>query len=593
MPAVQRVQQEVQPGGVPAVRMAGDIATADVGAPLRATAQAADQAARLAQQEKQKADDAWTQQTYAEMLRQKNNLLHGEGGALRKQGRDAMAAIPTTQDAFEKYADELEKGANNETQRQAILNMRLREATELRSSLQRHAAQETERLEDEAFKVSTESLHDDSVLNPERAQANLAIMLAAANDYADRKGWTGQDEETQALRKNLTEGIESRVHAGIIMAKLRAEDDLGAKAYFDENKDAIKDARLMEQVKSGLEEGGLRGEGQRRVDWLLKRFEDLGPAREWIRENLTGKLRDEVDRRARDEYGLRAAQVRQDQEAAFVAGYNYLAQTGKLPVVGSPEWKGMSPYQRERLAEYANKRGEVKEDDDRVLVRFMGMPPNKLASLTEAQLLEQARPKLTDASFHRVLGMWKDAREALAGGRGSKKEADVKSLFNDKELVLNGLKASGLFPENTTLSQVERDPDMAATFRKFADSMDDEFARLQREGKKLGDDERKAIINKRLVQKVFVDKDWAKDREKPLALLTDEERQNAYVPMSRIPEADLGELINSARSAGALDESVTDEKAKVLMKDRLQRAYGAFLTGANRERILLILSGGK
>ncbi len=103
----------------------------------------------------------------------------------------------------------------------------------------------------------------------------------------------------------------------------------------------------------------------------------------------------------------------------------------------------------------------------------------------------------------------------------------------------------------------------------------------QREkGRPLTNDEKRQIGDDFMKQKVFVDRAWRSDPEKRLIELTADERENAYVPITRIPD----EEVNTATSyaLGKTGKKPTDQQ--------IERAYFYIVSG-DKPRALAILRG--
>jgi hypothetical protein len=93
------------------------------------------------------------------------------------------------------------------------------------------------------------------------------------------------------------------------------------------------------------------------------------------------------------------------------------------------------------------------------------------------------------------------------------------------------------------------------------------------------------------LKKVFVDRPWYRgDIEKPLATISPEERADIYTPIADIPVDEKMRLINLARAQGAIRGDVSDERASVILRSRIERAYAAALAGGNRQQLITIMT---
>jgi hypothetical protein len=66
---------------------------------------------------------------------------------------------------------------------------------------------------------------------------------------------------------------------------------------------------------------------------------------------------------------------------------------------------------------------------------------------------------------------------------------------------------------------------------------------------------------------------------------------NAFVPIDRVPSASQKQIVNLARSYGAIPAGVSDADALRQYRDRIERAYAMALSRAPDESIRNVLTG--
>jgi len=543
---------------------------------------------RIVQHEKRKADDTAYKDAYFQTIKEKNEILYNpQSGFTNRKGKDSLASIGEYEEAFKKKTDSILEGLANDDQKSAYSRARENIALELSENMNRHGSAELQKYEAEQFEGGLLTMRSDAVLNyqfPGKVAAALKDQEATVVDYAAKN-----DKPKEWVNARVMD-LKSKTHSDVIERMVINGNDIDAKKYFDK---ALKrgefDAQDLKRVESIVNEGSTRGKSQRLADSITLEYQDRTSALEAVREATKHdpKLRDVTEDRVEKFYTVRNMEERRLRNQAFMESYKILEQTKDLDAVAG-KWTSLSPSQQGALRTLEKQliSGPAKHDDA-VYTKYIGMPFEQLARVDEAELIEKVKPNLRDPYFKEIQDRWFLVRN------GDKKKANIeaKSAFNDKEMTLNGLKAAKVPGFKTDISLGKLSGEQATIFREFQDKVDTEVASHEaKTGKVPTDEQRKKIINELLVKRVYRD-NFFSDDEVPVAVLSEEDRSKAYVPINKVPKSDRMALVNLARSQGLIKPDITDERATQLLRKKIEKAYAAALQGGDRAAIINVMTG--
>jgi hypothetical protein len=194
-----------------------------------------------------------------------------ETRALSRRGKEAMGASAEAQTEWQKRTSEMETSLASDRQRQAFRQRAANRWASIHESVERHAAGEGQRYDEDQTKAALGNRVDDAAryyTDPARVATSIAEARAILKDYAGRTGMA--PEELQAR----TADVVSKAHTGVLARFLSTGADQAASAYYEAHKTELTgdDAARAEQA---LEVGSTLGEGQRQADAIL--FGTPGP----------------------------------------------------------------------------------------------------------------------------------------------------------------------------------------------------------------------------------------------------------------------------------------------------------------------------
>lgn len=487
-------------------------------------------------------------------------LYDRDSGAMNAKGKDAFGLPDQVFGDFDKGVDEITKGLANDDQKASFRKMVLSRRSDIDRQLQRHISREA---------MKYDSAVTDSYLQNERnaAMANfhdegrvgIAIerQKAAVMDHADRNGLP--DEYVKLKVRE----VESQTHANVISRIIDGNQDMEAKKYFEKYKDKLT-GEDQKKVQGLLEAGILRGESQRKSDsiWDSSK-EDLGTALSKAEKIRDPKLRDETIRRLRQKQNDKNASIQARQDDNFMAASEYVkGAPGVDPRDAMPtsQWESLTLQQQQALRKYSNN----PVNNDKIWLDFLDKDPNQIAGMSRAEFEQKYWVHFDSSHRTRAENMWKDATD----GSSSTK---LTSTLTFKNRVDNVLRTSNLIDPTKKKSKFnDSEATMYSQFEARAAREVEQFELNELNGKrKATGEEIQKILDDMVVKQVFIDKNWIfSDPVKPAALITDDERGAAYVPIKQVPQADRNSIENLITSKGGR-----------ATKDKVERAYAAFLIG--------------
>lgn len=603
MPSVpQYGQPQVQEQALPNVRVGVDAPAEAFGGGASRISDAAGGFAKqvhdIAVQEKQKADEVAVTEAWNRTVQKKNELLyHPEKGAINRRGKNAFGVTEEYGGEFDKFADGVTESLSNPEQRAFYEKMRGRVRGDLEENLTRHTFQEGEKFEQATFESTISTLEDDAIQNYHqtgKVTENVGLLRAQIESYAAKKGMPAE------WVKDKTNERAAGVYSGIISRMLANGQDIKAKELYDDVKKTVSFGKSAASIEANLEEGSTRGESQRITDNILKEYGDLTAAREAVRLIKDPKLRDAVDDRVKMEYGLMAQRDQVNRTKNFMDSYAAVEKSKDWQSIPPAQWNALLPGQKTAIKLLAKQSalGEDPVHDDKVYVKYgMSMPDGQLAKVTEAELIEKVKPYVRRQYFDEILHRWGRVTQAA---NSPKAKMEAKSIYNDNEMIIEVMKANkiGGIERTDSKSDIEDDADKANAVARMKDLRDQAvFSFTEKNGGKPPNDKQtKEILNDLVLRKVYVKNtrfgfdSLSSDDQVVAAVASPEQLKKAYVPMATIPPRAKTELVNRARAQGHIAPGVSDERALVVLKDNIERAYAARAAGMGLDVVDSILS---
>lgn len=386
---------------------------------------------------------------------------------------------------------------------------------------------EKERFADETYAADVATTIQFGVTSGDVASTAEQIREKAAVLGA-RKGWTTEQVQAEQL-KNL-----SAMHLAQItkLAEVNAE---AAQTYYDANKAEVNFAQQarVEQVLKGEADNQFATQkaaemaGKPLAEQLAEAAKITDPAR---REKTLTQIRNNQ---------ALVRQAEQEREnAASDQAWQLFAQGKKIPEAVLAQ---MSGRERAQLQESQRTRAE----------RAAAGTPVKTDMTTYIDVREKlARGEKVDLrAYTEKIG--KSEMEQLLDIQGALRTGGVKqdTMLTDEGRINNALVGLGI--------DKKKDPETAVLLTNEIDRRV-RSASAAKGGKDLTADEKQAIVDRVVMDKVYLD-EWGTDPQKPLALVTPEELDKAYVRVngknvrvSSVPSLDRRQIIQALQATGQI-----------------------------------------
>ena len=387
------------------------------------------------------------------------------------------------------------------------------------------SAAEKERHADETYTADVNTTIQFGVTSGDVASTAVQIREKAAVLGA-RKGWTTEQVQAEA-GKNL-----SSMHLAQI-TKLAEMDATKAQAYYDANKAEVnfaQQARVEQVLKGEMDNQFATQTAAAMADKPLS--EQLAEAAKITDPQRREKTLNQV----RNNSAL-VKQAQQEQEAKFSdQAWQLFAKGQKIP---ESVLAGMNGRERAQLQESQRTRSE----------RLAQGTPVKTDMNTYIDLREKlARGEKVDLrGYTEKIG--KTEMEQLLDIQTSASKGGVKqdSMLTDEARINAAIVGLGI--------DKKRNPEAAVSLTNEIDRRV-RLASSAKGGKDLTADEKQGIVDRVVMDKVYVD-EWGTDPQKPLALLTPDEVKKAYVrvngksvPVSSVPAMDRRQIIKALQATG-------------------------------------------
>lgn len=577
MPTVPRYEQQVSENALPNVRMPTEAPLEAFGAGqgMSNVTRAAQGVLKTAQdiyvEEKRKGDQVAVLGADRELSAWETKRLYDpKTGALNTRGKDSFGIPEQVSADFKKFVGELEAGLSNADQKIAFQRMAGSRGVDIERALTKHVSSEMRSYDDnvtESYLKSERDAASASYMDQERVDMAIERQLGAIADHAKRHGLPN---EWIALKSSET---LSKTHFDVTARYLANGQDLAAKKYFDTHKEEFTGADAT-SLEKALEEGSVRGESQRTTDKIMASGKTRAESMSEARKVSDPKVREATEQLVARRFEEKAAEQRALQADLYLQSTNMLEQPGnenKRPrdVIPPTTWQQLSLEQRNAL----ESRGTDPVNDDKAWLDFLELSAAQVGNLNRADFEAKYWAKFDSSHRTRAESMWDAAKKEHS------KDPVLTQALTFKDRVDSTLSTSGLIPASKEKSKYsESEARLYAQFEQTAAAAVEDFEVTSLAGKrKATGKEIQEILDGLVVKKVFVDK-WGPDKEKLAMFLTEDEKGASYVPIDKVPPKEKNAIENILRSKG-----------KRISKSKVERAYGAVLTG-DRKRLDSILA---
>lgn len=556
----------------------------------------------LAAREKAKNDAAITEEAYSSYIQGSMELEMGEDGYMQVKTGDAVK-----RPLMEEYGE-----------KRKLLREKIREglSTTQQFEFDRRAEISDRQFDARLFQhVATESrnyrelVHENSLETERRMAAlywqqpgQIELALLRTNQEilkkAQLEGLDPKRPEDRQIISNMNAAAESQIHTSILAQMLSQGQDAAASSYFNQVK-ARMSSEAVVAVSSKISTAAVEGTAIRAADDV---WGTLGPS------DLNSPVRlDVMEAWVRDNYGdnptvaksviadLRSrATAHNDAQREFDASnratvlsrFHDGASLADLQLM--PEYQNLDGEARMQLRDYVLNTGWTEQQRARASREYTEgeksragfraywelSNPAVLSALTEAQVLA-LEPEIGQELTGKLMAMRRELNDPS--------KVIAASIDTDMFNVIAA--EGGLDPYKQKPSAEEKE--YLGRLRHRVETVIDQAQQVS--GKKLNREEKEILMRREIDRKVIYTEGF--NTSLPAAAVRPDQRQSIYVDINEIPPNWLSGALNYLRSTGQISYELSDEKARVMYKDRLQRAYAVSLTGGSSEEGRAILEG--
>lgn len=504
MPRVPTLSRQVGPRALPDTRQSFVPSAASFGANLAGDVQQV--ALQLYERKQAASDDAALLEFDNGLAQWEHTRLHDpNAGVLNTvKGKDALDLSNTLGEEYDTVSSEA-IGKLLPRQQAAAQRLALRRREGIISTLDTYGSREGDAYEQAQVESSLKTSVQLGIANatdPVRLKTELDRQQMIVGMAAEKRGLPPEVRDQQIA------DLRTATVGGAIDQLLAVGRDQAAQALFDATKDGLTGDKLA-GIERALEEGNLRGEGQRQSDRIMATAKTLGDAREAVKAIDNPKLRDEVQQRVEHEWALNSRQQQDAEEQTLITAYN-LVESGGLKAIPPATWTTLSGGARSSLRAYAKQLAEgsrptVKTDYETLyaLIRQSAEDPEAFAK----QPLLSYKHKLSDGDFEQLA----HAQAAVISGGKKGSAAQLDDYRTELQTVDQVLGQSGIDP-----NPPKTKGDDAAKVAWLRGQIASEVRRVQDVTKKKVTNDELEAITRRLLGVQVLDRGWFRNSTQPL-----------------------------------------------------------------------------
>jgi hypothetical protein len=412
-------------------------------------------------------------------------------------GKDALGLSADLGDAYDKFSGDL-IATLNPRQQLAAQKQAVNKHAQIVRTLDAYGSREMDAYETATTNgaiSNSQNLAAANASDPPRVAQEIAKQQSIVEGYAQHAGLS-PDARDEMMGKVLT-----GTHVGVINQLLASDQDTAAQTYFDAAKGQINGEALA-GVQKALEAGTLRGQGQRFVDALPPDLSETD-ALDKVKTITDPKLRDEVQSRVVQEYGLRKQAARDDADKQMTDLANLIDQHPARGVraIDSATWSGLPISERMTLEMYAKRNQTADGEGKTNMVNYYRLmdqaandPSGFVKDLTVNNLLRNIGGKTEQKQLIEL-------RDSIIKGQKADAEKTLSGFRTSEQVVSDTLDAAGIkrTGEGADLATIAR-------FRSALDAQVEAFQQLK--GKKATSDDVQEMSDQLLSKSVLTPNGW-------------------------------------------------------------------------------------
>lgn len=445
---------------------------------------------------------------------------------------------------FDKSSSETLSSFDNDTQRRGFQRLQQKQKLAAKQDLAGFELNEGRKARKAAYDAANVNAVNiaSTAASPQLLAQQRENVLNSIATHAALNGWG--EEEVQAERSKWLSALHLQR-----MQNLVSRDPEGAREYFSSNKHEIR-GEFHDQADKLLKTGELKS-GSLKLQFELEKLPGLGAQtkeadRLFKDGKISAEMRDAVVSRLEHAYSKRKAMQAEGEKNLLGQAQDFLLKNPSKSIQDLDPKLYNALKNTGHLATIVSfaKNGRF-DNDPATWAEIISMPASQLAQMTPTEFHNAYRAKLDDAHLERGYSL-------IEAARGNKEEKHLNVLTTTELTKRAGIQI-GILPVSGTPSK-----DQHAAFGQFEEEIDRRvrvFEKEQLGGKRRAStDELKGVIDSVLKDQVYVRRTLLPDTQRPAALLTLAEQENAYVvyngeriKVSSVPAAERAKIIAERR----------------------------------------------
>lgn len=554
---------------------------------------------KFAAQEMQDANEQQFKEAANAFDAHQNDLTAGQEGFMSIKGKDALGVSDTYQEKLKKKAEEIESSLSNDYTKNLFRQYRDKSVIDFKKQTDIYSNHEYNNYLNDSAKNIEETQRTRAVLNytdPKVVEESIAKQHEAMISFANRNGI----DPAPLVAKST-----SKTREGIVKQILLGGNAMAADAYFRTHKDDFTAEDALST--RSLLDSAVRSERAESISNNLIYKDGVTSdyaAYDKLKSIPDEKLRDEALSKFKIKRAYDESAIKNNYDKTAIDVSKHIEQGGSLSdlpqgVVGTLYEGDRKAFQL-REEQIAGAR-EIKPDVN-TYHKFATMNAYDLSKMRLGELTTAARPYVDNDQWAALVGRW-EASQWTKDGDANKKAAWTGEESANEAILrdMQRYKIGGVKEDSNLQKLGDSDKIIYQNFKQKYDDASIAWSK-QNGGKKPDYDTMKAISKKIVsdgAMQVYKEGFFG-NSQVTVAKLSESDKQKVFIPIAKIPEPEIKQMINIMSANNKLQGLTPDEAMSAIknpnsrtgnaLKARIQKAYGQGVIG-NKNLIKQTLLG--
>jgi len=516
-------------------------------------------------------------------------------GALEKiqgSGQNAHAVFDQYQQSYNDWVSDKMSNLPTPQQKQFFANAASDSWDVQNKVLQTHISAEQTRFQQATYDTSLENSVNSGVQQYSDSDAVNAAkeeIIKTAQAYGFTHGQS--TDEINAAQGNAL----SKMYSGVVEKYFANGQADQGKDYYESIKNQITDSKTSIAMDKLVQEGVLQQTAQTTAQGIVANHSDMSSAESEIEGIKDQKLQDQTRERVKTLMSIKDKQTQTQRDQTAMQAIDIVTKTGNFDQVPLSIQQQLDPATSDAIKKLANNTNGAQpiQTNDKILQQYSSMPPAQLGQVSQAEMALKVRPNLSDYDYQKVQAQWIQAREGIGGNQAALAKAN--QLFGIDGIALQSFTNTRINGAQPGQKYNNFDAPVRQAYDDYKSAVQTEIdTQQQLQGRPLKPDEVQAISNKIATQKVFTSTPGMfgnSEQDKLLFQVPPDQRGNIRVRVQNIPQNQTQQLYQMGVQAGGIPVNTPLDVATSKYKNNFEKAYGAYIRGANAQQVRAIMGG--